>query len=100
MRVHLGGRLSRVRTGLGYDGRHVVGIRRSDISVLAGLCYCLPAWKPNMTFVTASLGAPDAVLARFREALDAAFGDRIERVILYGSRARGDARPDSDYDVA
>src|SRR3712207_9411507 len=29
-----------------------------------------------------------------------AYGDRLERVVLYGSRARGDARPDSDYDVA
>ena len=28
------------------------------------------------------------------------YGDRIERVVLYGSRARGDALPDSDYDVA
>jgi predicted nucleotidyltransferase len=28
------------------------------------------------------------------------YGGRIERVVLYGSRARGDARPDSDYDVA
>jgi predicted nucleotidyltransferase len=49
---------------------------------------------------TASPGVPDTVLARFREELNAAFGARIERVILYGSRARGDARPDSDYDVA
>lgn len=40
------------------------------------------------------------VLTKFRTALNAAFGDRIERVVLYGSRARGDARPDSDYDVA
>jgi uncharacterized protein len=24
----------------------------------------------------------------------------VERVVLFGSRARGDARPDSDYDVA
>jgi uncharacterized protein len=53
-----------------------------------------------MTGNTASPGAPDAVLARLREELTAAFGDRIERVVLYGSRARGDARPDSDYDVA
>ncbi|TAN63612.1 MAG: nucleotidyltransferase domain-containing protein [Magnetospirillum sp.] len=42
----------------------------------------------------------DAVMTRFRTALDAAYGDRIERVVLFGSRARGQARPDSDYDVA
>ena len=42
----------------------------------------------------------DPVLTRFRAAIDELFGDRIERVVLYGSRARGDARPDSDYDVA
>jgi predicted nucleotidyltransferase len=42
----------------------------------------------------------DPVLARFRVALDAMYGDQIERVVLFGSRARGDARPDSDYDVA
>ncbi len=42
----------------------------------------------------------DPVLTRFRAALDAAYGDRIERVVLFGSRARGDARADSDYDVA
>ena len=28
------------------------------------------------------------------------YGDRIERVVLFGSRARGDASADSDYDVA
>jgi predicted nucleotidyltransferase len=44
--------------------------------------------------------AADPVLKRFRDALDALYGDRIERVVLYGSRARGDARPESDYDVA
>jgi uncharacterized protein len=44
--------------------------------------------------------AADPVLKRFRAALDALYGDRIERVVLFGSRARGDARDDSDYDVA
>jgi predicted nucleotidyltransferase len=44
--------------------------------------------------------ASDPVLARFRAALEALYGDRIERVVLFGSRARGDARADSDYDVA
>ncbi len=40
------------------------------------------------------------VLQTFRAALDAMYGERIERVVLYGSHARGDQRPDSDYDVA
>jgi uncharacterized protein len=44
--------------------------------------------------------AADPVLICFRTALDALYGERIERVVLYGSRARGDAGPDSDYDVA
>ena len=26
-------------------------------------------------------------------------GIEVERIILFGSRARGDARPDSDYDI-
>src|ERR1700686_3624644 len=42
----------------------------------------------------------DPILSRFRAALDEVYGERIERVVLFGSRARGDARPDSDYDVA
>ena len=28
------------------------------------------------------------------------YGNRLDRTVLFGSRARGDARPDSDYDVA
>jgi predicted nucleotidyltransferase len=42
----------------------------------------------------------DPVLRRYRAALDAMYGDELERVLLFGSRARGDARSDSDYDVA
>ena len=42
----------------------------------------------------------DPTLTRFRQALGRLYGERLERVVLYGSRARGDARPDSDYDVA
>jgi predicted nucleotidyltransferase len=42
----------------------------------------------------------DPVLIRFRLRLEEASGDRLERVVLFGSRARGDAIEDSDYDVA
>jgi uncharacterized protein len=42
----------------------------------------------------------DPVLMRFRAALDRVYGERVARAVLFGSRARGDARPDSDYDVA
>jgi len=42
----------------------------------------------------------DPALIRFRRALDKIYGDKLERVVLFGSRARGNARPDSDYDVA
>ena len=43
--------------------------------------------------------ASDPILARFRAALDTLYGDRLERVVLFGSRARGDAHADSDYHV-
>jgi len=42
----------------------------------------------------------DPILKRFRAAVSEIYGDRLERVVLYGSRGRGDAQPDSDYDVA
>lgn len=41
----------------------------------------------------------NAVLARFRAAVEKAYGAQVERLVLFGSRARGEARPDSDYDV-
>jgi uncharacterized protein len=44
--------------------------------------------------------AGDPILKRFRAALDTLYGDRIERLVAFGSRARGDAQEDSDYDVA
>lgn len=42
----------------------------------------------------------DPILVRVRQALGEMYGDQIERIVLFGSRARGEARPDSDYDVA
>ena len=44
--------------------------------------------------------AIDPVVQRFRDALVALYGPVLDRVVLFGSRARGEARPDADYDVA
>lgn len=40
-----------------------------------------------------------AILAALRRELDQALGDQLVQAVLFGSRARGDARPDSDIDV-
>ncbi len=44
--------------------------------------------------------AEQSILGRFRNAVDERLGARVERIVLFGSRARGDFRDDSDYDVA
>jgi predicted nucleotidyltransferase len=46
------------------------------------------------------MAVADPILIRFRAALDKTYGPRIERVVLFGSHARGEAWPDSDYDIA
>ena len=40
------------------------------------------------------------ILAEFRNALLGRLPGHIRRLVLFGSRARGDAAPDSDFDIA
>lgn len=40
------------------------------------------------------------VLRRLRASLSELYGGQIDRVALFGSRARGDAHKESDYDIA
>jgi uncharacterized protein len=41
----------------------------------------------------------EETLSELKRGLSALYGDRLEGVFLFGSRARGDARPDSDLDL-
>ena len=41
----------------------------------------------------------EELLAEIKARLLAAYGSRLQSVVLYGSEARGDAEPDSDIDV-
>jgi predicted nucleotidyltransferase len=42
----------------------------------------------------------DPILAEVKKRLQTLYGARLKRVVLFGSRARGDHKQDSDYDVA
>jgi uncharacterized protein len=42
----------------------------------------------------------DIALSSFRASLHQIYGDQLNKIILFGSRARGDANVKSDYDIA
>lgn len=41
----------------------------------------------------------EIVVTTFKKELIGLLGDSLKEIILYGSRARGDGSPDSDYDM-
>lgn len=43
--------------------------------------------------------AADPIVPRIKAGLAAIYGSRLAAIVLHGSRARGDARLDSDYDI-
>src|SRR5213080_5282199 len=46
-----------------------------------------------------SVALADPILKRLKTELVDLYGSRLKRALLFGSRARGDHEPDSDYDV-
>lgn len=59
----------------------------------------LPRHASNILFAMRSTAENDVVLRFLRDSLTRALGNRVRQVLLFGSRARGDATPDSDYDL-
>lgn len=75
------------------EGGSAVAARRSFSLVASGGIPC------HAVVMEKNAPADDPVLQRFKAALQEMYGDQIDRVVLFGSRARGEARPDSDYDI-
>ena len=55
---------------------------------------------PDASYDVVINSTDDPIVRRFKAALEEIYGNQIERVVLFGSHARGEERQDSDYDVA
>jgi predicted nucleotidyltransferase len=40
-----------------------------------------------------------AIITKTQQGLNKLYGEQLDKTILFGSQARGDARPDSDIDI-
>jgi uncharacterized protein len=70
------------------------------IAQMSIIVFILSVVDRRCAIMPTMLLSDDPTLKRLRASLDKMYGDRLERVVLFGSRARGDAGEDSDYDVA
>jgi predicted nucleotidyltransferase len=57
-----------------------------------------PTISPNATEGLTTMAA--TALSIFGDAARASYGDRLAKIVLFGSRARGDGRSGSDLDIA
>jgi predicted nucleotidyltransferase len=44
-------------------------------------------------------GEVEQIISEFRDRIQAEYGDRLVKLVVFGSEARGDAEPDSDIDL-
>jgi uncharacterized protein len=67
---------------------------------LPGILGTISRYNPGDVVPSPNLTDDDrSFLASYREALHESFGDIVEDVIVFGSKARGEATDDSDLDV-